>query len=318
MESGTTARNTHYLSLTQRLSYSVGHVFNDLCASFWFTYLLVFMHLVNGFQSQTAGTLMLVGQVADGIATPFIGLECDKTFTWWLCRYGRRKTWHLVGTLCVLLSFPFIFHLCIFCENSPEKSQIVYYSAFIVIFQFGWAAVQISHLSLIPDLTPISSERVELNAFRYAFTVIANITVFVLMYITLGNDDPNSEINLKDATAFEEVAFLILGIGLVFSTIFHIGVRETPRNLQRITSPESQIEASSSNLVETEISMSWNHWFKESQFYKVALLYMGTRLTINLTLVYIPNYLQETLHMQKVLFAPLLIRSKIHVSIFFF
>ena len=118
------------------------------------TYLLVFMHMVNGFQSSAAGTLMLVGQIADGVATPFIGLECDRNFQWAFCKYGKRKTWHLVGTLCVLLSFPFIFHLCIFCENSPETSQIVYYSSFIIIFQFGWASVQISHLSLIPDLTP--------------------------------------------------------------------------------------------------------------------------------------------------------------------
>ncbi len=93
---------------------------------------MIFMKLVNGFESSTAGTLMLVGQVADGIATPFIGIECDRSFDWWFCRYGRRKTWHLVGTLCVLLSFPFIFHLCIYCDNSPQTSQMVYYSAFIM------------------------------------------------------------------------------------------------------------------------------------------------------------------------------------------
>lgn len=50
------------------------------------------MHKVNGFESKTAGILMLVGQVADGIATPFIGLECDKNLDWWMCKYGHRKT----------------------------------------------------------------------------------------------------------------------------------------------------------------------------------------------------------------------------------
>ena len=35
--------------------------------------------------------------------------------------------------------------------------QMLYYPFFIVIFQFGWAAVQISHLALITDLTSRSS-----------------------------------------------------------------------------------------------------------------------------------------------------------------
>ena len=30
---------------------------------------------------------------------------------------------------------------------------MIYYSCFVVLFQFGWAGTQISHLALIPDLT---------------------------------------------------------------------------------------------------------------------------------------------------------------------
>ena len=40
-------------------------------------------------------------------------------------------------------------------SQSPA-AQMVYYSAFIVVFQFGWACVQISHLALITDLTGTS------------------------------------------------------------------------------------------------------------------------------------------------------------------
>lgn len=43
------------LPSAQRLSYAVGHFLNDLCASMWFTYLLVFYHSVLGFQSFYAG-----------------------------------------------------------------------------------------------------------------------------------------------------------------------------------------------------------------------------------------------------------------------
>lgn len=43
----------------------------------------------------------------------------------------------------------------------------MYYGPFIVIFQFGWAATQIAHLSLIPELVTSDHEKVELTALRY-------------------------------------------------------------------------------------------------------------------------------------------------------
>ena len=36
------------LSLARKLGYGLGHVANDLCASMWFTYLLLFFHQVSG------------------------------------------------------------------------------------------------------------------------------------------------------------------------------------------------------------------------------------------------------------------------------
>lgn len=157
---------THLLPLRARLAYSVGHVLNDLCASMWFTYLLVYLTFVRQFRSTLAGALLLVGQVADALATPFVGIESDRDDDFWLCRYGRRKTWHLVGTLCVVGSFPFLFARPLGGQGSSQEAEFVYYAALIIIFQLGWASTQVSHLSLIPDLTPIPHERVELNALR--------------------------------------------------------------------------------------------------------------------------------------------------------
>ena len=108
---------------------------------------------------------MLLGQIADAISTIFIGFESDRT-EHGLCGYGRRKSWHLVGVISVLISFPFMFNLCITCENTEQWALFYYYAPFVVIFQFGWAATQISHLSLIPQLTSSKNERVALNAIR--------------------------------------------------------------------------------------------------------------------------------------------------------
>lgn len=104
MESERESSATDYTEIVQRLpislklAYGIGHVLNDICASMWFTYLLVYFHLVLGFDGTLAGLILLIGQIADALATPFIGFHSDKRDDLWLCKYGRRKTWHLIGT----------------------------------------------------------------------------------------------------------------------------------------------------------------------------------------------------------------------------
>lgn len=139
------ARQRDLVSKKSKLAYSVGHVLNDLSASMWFSYLLVFYHSVVLFSNAAAGYLLLIGQIADAIATTFVGFESDRTRTG-LFKYGRRKTWHLIGVISVLVSFPFCFNVCVGCENSDLWAKFIYYTMFIIIFQFGWSCSQITHL----------------------------------------------------------------------------------------------------------------------------------------------------------------------------
>ena len=151
------------LTKTTKLAYGVGHVLNDLCASMWFSYTLLYMHKVAALNTVNAGLLILIGQIADAVATPFVGFESDRSSS---VKYGRRKSWHLLGVICVATTFPFIFHLCINCIDVSQNLLLLYYAPFIIIFQFGWASTQISHLALIPELTVCQQGKVELNAIR--------------------------------------------------------------------------------------------------------------------------------------------------------
>ena len=151
------------LTWRTRLCYGVGHVLNDLCANVWFSYLLVYMQYVAQLSPETAGLLLLIGQVTDALSTLSVGIESDKTG---YCKYGRRKLWHLLGVCGVALSFPFIYTKCIGCENAARYALVIYYVPFIVIFQFSWASTQVSHLALIPELSECKIEKVTLNAIR--------------------------------------------------------------------------------------------------------------------------------------------------------
>ena len=282
-------------------AYGIGHFFNDLCASLWFTYLLLFYHSVIQLGNSYAGLLLLIGQVADAISTPIIGMASDRTkFKY----YGRRKIWHLIGTVCVFISFSFIWYRCLLCTVTKSDSlalEMVYYSVFIIIFQFGWASVQISHLSLIPEITKNDSERVSLNSIRYFFTILANLTIFSVLAALFGMSG-DGEIGPDDLDSFWYLALGTIVVGAVFSILFHIGVREST-NYEKDTSDLGKDGDSSGRAI------TWYQWFLKPEFYLVALIYMCTRLVVNVSQVYISLYLIDSLDLSKlsVAFSPLVI-----------
>lgn len=100
-------------------------------------------------------TIFIQGQIIDAIATPVFGFLVD--------RYCKKKFWHVFGSVMVTLSFPIIFGDF---AHSSTMSMVLYITS-ITIFQTGWAAVQISHLSMIPSLTNSLLARADLTAIRY-------------------------------------------------------------------------------------------------------------------------------------------------------
>lgn len=264
--------------------YGIGHVLNDVCASMWFTYLLVFFHLVLEFDNGKTGMLLLIGQIADAIATPFIGYQSDHSDDVWFARYGKRKVWHLLGTICVIGTFPFIFSPCIGCNNSHDWAQIFYYSTFIIVFQFGWAAMQISHLSLIPELTPNEHDRTKLTAVRYSFTVISNLLVYVITWTVLHlNNGESSKIGPGDEYKFQHIVWIVLSFGAFCSFLFHMFVKELHSDVSYVQS--GHLRTSVKDLL------------RNIKIYQVAVVYMSSRLFVNLSQVFVPLYLHETLNM---------------------
>jgi len=217
-----------------------------------------------------------------------------------LCiRYGKRKSWHMVGTFCVLASFPFIFLGCIGCADADQSAQLVYFVAFVVVFQFGWAATQISHLSMIPDLTPCQNERTGLTAIRYAATVVSNISVYLLTWIFLGMQNLDGIVGPEDQYSFRNIMACCVVIGTAASAIFHFGINPQNNDENRMNAAIAAADAESERqgrFVPLRRMLILD-WFKEPQFYQVAGIYMTTRLFVNLSQAYIPLYLQITLQL---------------------
>lgn len=161
--SGGEAHRTERVPLRQRIAFGSGNFINVLAVSMWFPYNVTFFQKVLQLPPKSTGTIILIAQLAGALSTPFIGLWSDQA----RCRYGRRKVFHLIGVIAVACSFFFIWHDCFGCTDVSDQYQVLYFSSFAIVFEFGWAAVQIAQLSVIPELTSDKHMKVELNAIRY-------------------------------------------------------------------------------------------------------------------------------------------------------
>jgi hypothetical protein len=88
---------TSTLSLFEKVGFGLGHVYNDLAAGVWFSYTLLFLQGALSMSATVAGSLVMLGQVGDALATPIIGILADK--------YGTKRGWHIAGTQANLSSF---------------------------------------------------------------------------------------------------------------------------------------------------------------------------------------------------------------------
>lgn len=103
------------MSFIHKIGYGLGHVYNDLCAGVWFSYTLLFMQNVLQMSGAIAGTLVMLGQVGDALATPIVGILTDKYYT--------KRKWHIAGNMTPMTHSRLILKLkifhCYYLEQAP-------------------------------------------------------------------------------------------------------------------------------------------------------------------------------------------------------
>ena len=223
------------------ISYSLGHVLNDMTAACWFSYLLLYLE-ARGISPLEAGAVLFTGQLMDALATPAVGLLSDRSSGWPALGLGRRKLWNLGGALVVAVCFLGVFATCVACwgdgggggaPSSTSVSRTVVFALFAGLFNVGWAAVQVSHMALVPELTRDDSERVLLNSARYGMTVLSNCAVFVAMWSILrgagagGAPAPAAGTPGFDlAPTYATLSLVVVGVGSACTLFFLAGTPE--------------------------------------------------------------------------------------------
>ncbi|KAI3444920.1 hypothetical protein Pfo_001585 [Paulownia fortunei] len=248
---------------------------NDITSACWFTYLLVFLTDI-GLPPRDAAVVMLSGQIADGFTTIFAGELID--------RYGRFKLWHGAGSLLVAVSFSSVFGGCLPCKimgSNSSSMQTIGYSFFAAIFNVGWAATQVSHMSMVNCITLNSTSRVVLASCRNAFTMVANLSLYAVAFVVFNINTRGSVIDVENQ--YRWIAYSSIFIGCCFVGLFHLGTEE----------PRLKREARETG----HARISWTYWFNKLLYYQVALVYVLTRLVTNVSQAFLAFYVINDLQM---------------------
>ncbi|KAK6162803.1 hypothetical protein DH2020_002644 [Rehmannia glutinosa] len=245
--------STRLLGRCSVFYYGVGHMLNDITSACWFTYLLVFLTDI-GLPPRDAAIVMLSGQVADGFTTIFAGELID--------RYGRFKVWHVAGSLLVAVSFSSVFGGCLPCKivgSNSSSMQTIGYSFFAAVFNVGWAATQVSHMSMVNCITLNSTSRVVLASCRNAFTMVANLSLYAVAFVVFNMNTKGSVIDIEDQ--YRWIA------------------------LKREAHEKGHAR------------ISWTYWFNKMLYYQVAFVYVLTRLVTNVSQAFLAFYVINDLQM---------------------
>lgn len=218
-----------FTPLFQRLACGLGHVLNDITRQLLFSFRLVFFMNVLGISAENSGWLALEKQLVHAAMAPVCAVLVDRVHIPVVSKkFGKRKCWHLLGTVLEAVFVPLFFSAYYLIGNEDgqtERMFMIYFGILNVLLGFGGSLLEIAHLSLIPVIAKNQMEAVELSALRTAFTYLSGILTFVVAWVTFGLD---SKSNISEDTSkdFMVLTTTLVAAGVFLSLVFHVGTKE--------------------------------------------------------------------------------------------
>ena len=169
------------MSLFHRFAYGLGNTFQDLSLQLFSSFRLVLFMNVLGLSAENSGWLILQKQLVHTILAPVCAILVDRVHIPLVSRkLGKKKTWHLIGTVLHAVVVPLFFaaHYVIPSERSETK-MMIFFGILNVISGFSNTILEISHLSLVSVIAKDQIEAVELSAIRFVrelFNYLISIT----------------------------------------------------------------------------------------------------------------------------------------------
>ena len=188
------------LPLGRTLAFAVGDVFGG--GSFNIINFLYpgYVALAVGLPARTAGIIIMIARIFDGITDPIMGYISDRLRV----RYGTRRGSLIVSAPLIVLSMFLMFYPY---SNPNQNVRFVLVLASYMLFYAVQTSIMIPYFSLSSELTEDYNERAKMTAVRLGFSIFSSIVCVAIPGMIVAGFDGNS-------------GYIVMS--LVFGTVFMV------------------------------------------------------------------------------------------------
>ena len=169
MDSDKVAQSNGQLSTRRVVGYGIGDFAFNMTFTFCSLFLLYFYTDVLGLSATTAGLIIMVALIWEGITDPIIGIVANRTRS----RWGRYRPYILLGCLPLGLAF-----VAMFVPVDLTGTALAAYAfGTHLLFRLVYALVNIPYIALSAQMTRDSMARGRLAGSRMIFAITCGLTL---------------------------------------------------------------------------------------------------------------------------------------------
>ncbi len=169
---------------------------------------------IYGLKAAWVGIVWALYGVWNAVNDPLAGYWSDKTNT----RFGRRIPWIAGLFIPLSVTFYFLFVPPGGITLSGGIPLLLYFLAFVLIFDLLWSLVVMNWTALFPEMVPDEKMRTEVSAYREVFALVGLMIGVALPPLIAG----------EDWGSVSTVAMIVAGVTALFFGISLLGSRERP------------------------------------------------------------------------------------------
>ncbi|NEP18144.1 MAG: MFS transporter [Leptolyngbya sp. SIO4C1] len=289
------------LTLATKLAYGAGDLGAGLTSNLLAFSFLIFLTNVAGLEPITAGTVLLIGKIWDGVNDPIVGMLSDRTRT----RWGRRYPWiFLTG---VPFGIAFFFNWIVPGFATTPAAKFWYYVLISVAFQIFFTTTNLPYSVLTAEMTQDYDERTELTSFRLAFSLTGAV---LILAVGLGV----SEVVSDPARQYQVLGALggLISIGAIYWCVLG-----TYRHTQQQAKYRGRSLNEQADIDETPFWQQLKIVFSNRPFLFVVGIYLFSWLALQITATIIPYYVTFWMGGDNYFLAALLVQGTAIVMMFF-
>jgi GPH family glycoside/pentoside/hexuronide:cation symporter len=162
------------VSLREKLAYAAGDVGSNLVLAPITAFLIFYLTDVAGIGAAIAGTIILIGQLLNGIIDLIVGYFIDRTNT----RWGKTRPWILFSAVPLTVTFILLFSVPAGLDAHGKAIwTLIMYALVMAIF---FTASNVAYGALLSVMTPSPKTRISLGAFRFFAAILTTLVVSAL------------------------------------------------------------------------------------------------------------------------------------------